>query len=102
MVAFRELEVAARFHGGVHRFLSPLREVGSREDVAGDCPSGQPESELPYVVRFRERGHPRDIGPASLPALVMKVGHAIPHQLNGDGENQKAKNLVDGSDCVGS
>jgi len=33
--------------------------------------------------------------------LAMEVRHTIPDQLNGDGKNQKSKNLVDGSDCAG-
>ena len=29
--------------------------------------------------------------------LVVEVGAAIPHQLDGDGENQEAEALVDGA-----
>lgn len=36
------------------------------------------------------------------PTLAIEVCHAVPHQLDRNGENQKAKNLVDGSDRIGS
>ena len=34
--------------------------------------------------------------------LAFEIGYTIPHQLDGDGENQEAENLVDGSDRAGS
>src|SRR5580704_5438628 len=34
--------------------------------------------------------------------LAFEIGHAIPHELDGNGENQEAENLVDGADGAGS
>jgi hypothetical protein len=35
-------------------------------------------------------------------SLAREVGNAIPHQLDGDGENQEAEDLVNSSDRIGS
>ena len=34
--------------------------------------------------------------------LALEIGYAIPHQLDGDGKNQEAENLVDGANGAGS
>ena len=46
--------------------------------------------------RSHGRGRPRHT------ILAVKVGSAVPHELDGDGEDQKAENLVNGSDRVGT
>jgi hypothetical protein len=33
--------------------------------------------------------------PGNPNSLILEVGKAIPHQLDGDGENQEAEDLVD-------
>ena len=33
---------------------------------------------------------------------AVEIGHAVPDELDGDGENQKAENLVDGANRGGS
>jgi hypothetical protein len=40
----------------------------------------------------------REISTKAFRRLAMEVGDAIPYQLDGDGENQEAEDLVDGSD----
>ncbi len=47
------------------------------------------------------RGHSRAVRDHNIRyQLAIEVRSAIPHQLDGDGENQVAEGLIDGSDRI--
>ncbi len=61
------------------------------------CASGRHEGVAPLQIAIRLRQSRRG-RPCHTINLALEIGNAIPHQLNGDGKNQKAEDFIDGSD----
>ena len=58
---------------------------------------------LPVEGVAAESGHLRELA-GGLPAKesALEVRHAIPHELDGDGEDEKAEDAIESADCAGT